>query len=298
MTRAGGIDGVSTRIQQRLALGLLARLSKRHRADGQPQLAVFAHEHIGEQIAVYGRYENDLLTALDRFLSSGPKLPGCMLDVGANIGNHTVFFAQRFDVVHAFEPNPTTFGLLQLNTAAYANVHCHNLALSENSDRFGMVTDRSNIGGARLVSLSEDLESSCGVESVALDAWAKARDARVGLIKVDVEGHELQVFRGAQDVLRRDRPLVLFEQVGISEDVLTLLESLGYGSFAYFDVRLRYLPLRRLPRRLRGVMRLVLGESVEVQTVNSWRHLPDQFHAMVIALPEDESGRRRTIQVR
>jgi FkbM family methyltransferase len=291
MSRLGRVGGVRTRIEQRLALGLLAQLSKRHRAAGYPQLAVFAHELIGEQIAVFGRYENELLAALDSFLSSGQPLRGYVLDVGANIGNHTIFFSQRFDAVHAFEPNPRTFGLLKLNTATYRNVNCHNLALSDNAARFGVVTDPSNIGGARLVSLSDDLASSCGVESVSLDSWVTTLDARVALMKVDVEGHEWQVFRGAQEVLLRDRPLVLFEQAGISQDVLTLLESLGYRSFAYFDVRLRGLPQGRLPRRLRGVMRLFLGESYEVRRVPTWRDLPDRFHAMVIALPENGPSR-------
>jgi hypothetical protein len=77
---------------------------------------------------------------------------------------------------------------------------------------------------------------------------------RVSFLKCDVEGHELNVFRGAEQLLRRDRPVLLFECEQrhhggrpISE-VFTYLEGLGYSG-RFFD-GLRLAPLAEFdPRR-------------------------------------------------
>ena len=67
-----------------------------------PQLAIFSFDHIGLKINIEGRYENSQLLLVEQFISE--KLPNSsnevMLDIGANIGNHSVFFSRFFHASH------------------------------------------------------------------------------------------------------------------------------------------------------------------------------------------------------
>ena len=83
-----------------------------------PQLVILSFDHIGLKINLDGRYENYLLEYLEEFIKqtipNSNKL--CALDVGANIGNHSIFFSDLFEKVYSFEPNPLTFEILNINS--------------------------------------------------------------------------------------------------------------------------------------------------------------------------------------
>jgi hypothetical protein len=102
--------------------------------------------------------------------------------------------------------------------------------------------------GASLTQKAVEAESfmTLSVAVVALDDYFAAAD-NVALLKVDVEGAELGVFRGAERILRQHGPLLVFEcenrhlAPGHVEDVFSYLEGLGYeGSFIRRD---RLLPI-------------------------------------------------------
>ena len=79
-----------------------------------PQLACYTFDYIAIQINIYGRYENELLECLSGLLSKAAvdKRRIC-LDVGANIGNHSLYFSHYFDRVISFEPNKKIFQILK-----------------------------------------------------------------------------------------------------------------------------------------------------------------------------------------
>lgn len=76
-----------------------------------------------------GRYENTELTLLEQFIKK--KLPNShkntALDIGANIGNHSVFLSKFFNHVYSFEPNPITYDVLLLNAKYAAPKKYHNI---------------------------------------------------------------------------------------------------------------------------------------------------------------------------
>ena len=75
-----------------------------------PQLACYTFDYIAMQINIYGRYENELLECLsDLLLKITPDNRRICLDVGANIGNHSLYFSGYFDKVFSFEPNKKFF---------------------------------------------------------------------------------------------------------------------------------------------------------------------------------------------
>jgi FkbM family methyltransferase len=129
---------------------------------------------------------------------------GVIVDVGAMIGNHALYFATFLPnvVVHAFEPLSANLTLLRTNVAGL-DVTVHPLALSDHDGTARLsVPDKNNRGHALL---GDDGEV---VQVRPLDAYA-FQD--VSLIKVDVEGHEAQVLAGAWETIVRCQPWLLVE---------------------------------------------------------------------------------------
>ncbi len=137
------------------------RLSAKHLRDGFPQLAVFSFDHIGIRINANGRYERDELDALIAFLRSKELLGGACIDVGANIGNHSVFFADYYDRVYSFEPNPLAYKLLEINALLRKNITCFNFGLSRCEHQAQLVSPPGNIGESSLVVDSAVRETVC-----------------------------------------------------------------------------------------------------------------------------------------
>lgn len=157
-------------------------------------------------------------------------VPGSVVaDIGANIGNHSLFFAKicGAGLVYAFEPMRVTFSILERNIAlnGLTNVHCTNAALGAREGRVDLLHfPEHNIGAARLRAGSET-----GTYPVTtLDAQ---RLPRLDFVKIDVEGSQLQVLEGAKETLRRCRPLVWIElraKLGEYEPGDEAMRRLGY----------------------------------------------------------------------
>ena len=95
----------------------LARMNAQH-VRRYPQDVGFTFDLITQGIHLDGRFDRDYLQFLpDRIFPQ--LLPGGIcLDIGTNIGNHSLAFAPHFTHVFAFEPHPRTFRLLELNAEA------------------------------------------------------------------------------------------------------------------------------------------------------------------------------------
>lgn len=261
----------------------LARRAQQHRADGLPQLALFGLEHVGRAVTVWGRYERDELELLLDALRAQGLLAadGLCLDIGANIGNHALCFAPHFAQVLAFEPNPRTFALLQLNATLAPNVRAFNIGLSDAAGTATLSVPADNIGMATLQPGAPGAAVACTLQR--LDELPGLEGRRVALLKIDVEGHEAAALRGALETLRRDHPVVVFEQ--LAEDIdaqgssptLDVLRQAGYRSLW----TLEFSPAG--PSRLLNLARrLLFGE---VHRFVECERLERRFHSMVVALP-------------
>ncbi|WP_298832117.1 FkbM family methyltransferase [uncultured Piscinibacter sp.] len=257
----------------------LQRLAQRHLRDGLPQPAVFAFDHVGMAIALWGRYERDELELLMEALAPRLAPAGVCLDIGANIGNHALFFADHFAAVLAFEPNPRTYRLLALNAELRPNIRCWNFGLSDADGPARLAVTADNLG---MATLHGGAGAVVDCELRRLDGLDLLDGQRVALIKIDVEGHEAAVLRGAATLLARDRPVVVFEQTaaeieGGSSAAIELLRQHGYRHFWTFErtpaARWRWLGLLR---------RLAFGEVVRLVECSVFEK---RFHSMIVALP-------------
>ena len=125
-----------------------------------------------------------------------------VIDVGANIGEVSLYCAARGAVVFSVEAEPLTFGLLIMNTASIDTIHPRQFAVS---DRSGSTTlyQASSSADSSIIE-SETFTSRVDVMAITLDEFAEAEGlGAVHLIKCDAEGAEPEVLRGATDVLTR-----------------------------------------------------------------------------------------------
>ena len=164
-------------------------------------------------------------------LSSQWLTPGdWAIDVGANIGHYTKRFSDLVGPtgrVIAFEPVPATFELLSANTAqfAWANVTLMNLAASDATQILGMSiphfdTGLRNYYEASITAAAAELQ----IMTCAIDSLNLAGPVRV--LKIDAEGHDAVVVRGARNLIAANLPTIVMESG--SNEVKALLESLGY----------------------------------------------------------------------
>jgi FkbM family methyltransferase len=139
---------------------------------------------------------------------------GVFLDVGANVGIHTLAAARRLapgrGAVLAFEPHPANYRALVQNVAlnAYERVTAENLGLS---DSHAVLTGASSPDGGNW-SLASQGDFCFDVRLVPLDDYLQDHSvSRIDVVKIDVEGAEVQVLRGARQTFKLFRPLIVFE---------------------------------------------------------------------------------------
>lgn len=210
-------------------------------AAGQKSFSLqFPHpdDHIARTIRQSGTfYEAEMLGDLQSRLF----FPQVAVDVGAHVGNHTVFFAGVLNLTtYAFEPNPRHFSLLRANLAANGlDGRCtlFNAALGAKPGH-GTIDEASatNSGMSRVTSaVSGPIEVTC------LDG-ALPHLERLDVLKVDVEGSELEVVRGARETLHRLRPISYIEITPENfGDVQALLSSFGYVCWKRFNATATFL---------------------------------------------------------
>ncbi len=161
------------------------------------------------------------------------------LDVGANLGLFTYFLSRYCPHVHAFEPNPIPFRILQ--HVADRNVTLYQMALTDHTQEVELVVPKGRKGwSSNGAGLDRERDDGSGMATGVVKVPGSRIDdlglEDIGFIKIDVEGHEKGVLSGATETLRRDRPNLFIENefahVGdAAGDVFSLLESFDYRGF-------------------------------------------------------------------
>jgi FkbM family methyltransferase len=172
-----------------------------------------AQDHIGMERIITGEiYEGKTLIVLEKIITRLGLGDGIALDVGANIGNHTCWFAQHFYNVHSFEPSTVAALILQANviSSGYQNVVIHQCALGRRKS--GGHLNKISIKNLGSSTVTESSEFADFMIYRGDDYWSSLNiDDKVELIKIDVEGFELEVIRGFSSLLSEHLPLLCVE---------------------------------------------------------------------------------------
>jgi FkbM family methyltransferase len=157
-------------------------------------------------------------------------LDGCYLDIGANVGTHTIYFARMCGAehVHSFEPQPAACERLRKNVAlndVSSRVTVHQIALTDEPCEVALTFGRQ-------VDISTVPKNNTSRRTVVVPG-KRLDDVisdRVTLIKMDVEGMEPAVLKGAYRLIRSSRP-VIFAEAGTADEyaaVYRIMRQLGY----------------------------------------------------------------------
>ena len=160
---------------------------------------------------------------------------GVSVDVGAWFGPWTYWLSRRVDKVVAFEANPAVAKVLQ--AGVLDNVEVHNIGVSDHSGVASLAVSGHGLGqeGRSSIDHSDAGAEHIDVELTTLDAM-DLQDVR--FLKVDVEGYDLTVLRGAKAMLSRWHPVVVAELEQRYCDVgeaISYMSDLGYGAYVLLD---------------------------------------------------------------
>tara|TARA_E500000178_G_C16959801_1_gene725443 strand:- start:462 stop:1307 length:846 start_codon:yes stop_codon:yes gene_type:complete len=186
----------------------LKKLGYINRQSNFPQFIILNHDYVSSDILIDGYYEIKELTTLCEWLKTKKKI-SCVIDVGAYLGNHSVFFSNYFKTVYSFEPNTFSFKLLKLNTINQQNIKIYNFGLSDKNQIKNFYSYESNYGGSSVKKNKKIKFTKIKAKFLKFDDLKIKKKA--DLIKIDVEGHELNVLKGMSNYISKHKPLIAFE---------------------------------------------------------------------------------------
>lgn len=199
-------------------------------------LTAFEKDHIGNSIgATKYYYEGGML---DYIKANVPR--GAMIDVGANIGNHSIYLAKYCATnVIAFEPFPSTFAVLVKNIQQnkFMNITALPVGLSDESKETSMsLSSEGNVGMAKI-----DEAGSIYTRVDVLDTMLETREP-ITLIKIDCEGHEEKALKGMLETIKKHKPALFIECQTPDEFTVvnSILSPLGYRSVYKFNATPTY----------------------------------------------------------
>lgn len=191
-------------------------------------------EYISEQLRQYGGYEQEYLVLLTSQITPG----STVIDIGANIGLHTLHFSRAVGPkgkVLSFEPDPTNFELLSINVK---NNHCTNVniypyALGEVNQLRKFFLCTRNKGKQSFTDL-DNLNDSIDVTVRKASEFPDFHHASV--VKIDVEGAEPLVYKGFDGI---KPPQIFFEftisqLLALNNDPLSFLNQLQTDGYSLF----------------------------------------------------------------
>ena len=167
------------------------------------------------------------------------------VDIGAHVGISIHCWAPKFEHVVAFEPMVDHYECLKENVKQFDNVEIHNCGLSnENKIMRGAYRTGKNSGSFQL--LDDSYVVNPRKKTVVYQIPSRRLDefnlTDVDLIKIDVEGWELEVLKGAKETIKQNRPTLMVEFTGGSSsksmksydvnEYYALIEELGYHAVA------------------------------------------------------------------
>lgn len=139
------------------------------------------------------------------------KASNCAIDVGGNIGLHTVRFSPLFQTVHSFEPSTINFECLRKNTESLDNVILYQQGLGNRAETviIQLPADANNCGNFSIVDFADNTEQTVNetIEIQTLDSFELAPD----LIKIDVQGFDYNVLVGASKTIALHHPVIIIE---------------------------------------------------------------------------------------
>lgn len=197
---------------------------------------VNAEDHIQKIILWTGEYEKEVYDFAKKVLTN----EDTVLDIGANIGYHSIHFASLVPngKVYCFEPNALLNPLIKKNFKlnGFTNFEIENKAVSNKNEVSSFFISNSSNTGLSILT-NEISQSNIEVKTIYLDDYFKTQ--KIHLIKIDIEGAELNALKGMKQLLQTQSPYIIIELIeeqlnkfnSTCSEVYEFLFALEYNAF-------------------------------------------------------------------
>ena len=193
------------------------------------------------------RNDEQEINLVKKFIKSGTD----SIDVGVYRGVYSYEMSKYSEKVHSFEPNPIIFKYINKNLKKFIkNIHLYNFALSNQNKTINLKIPIRNSNsnkeifeeyyemGKATIHNENNVENYENFEIQTKKIDELSFDNKISFIKIDVEGHELEVIEGAKNTIKRDKPVLLVEiekqytKKEVAESI-NFINSLGYKSYFF-----------------------------------------------------------------
>ena len=169
--------------------------------------------------------------------------PTLIFDCGSNFGFYSLYLASlnENNQAIAFEASPKTYQELNKNIEEneFKNIQCHNLALTNNDNQTLTFFESSNDWESSLIESNFNDKTKTTISSAKLDSFEDRIEKKNQhiVIKLDVEGYEMQVLDGAKKIIEQHYPIIILEfSIFIDKD-----KKFNYNYLKSFLVQYDYL---------------------------------------------------------
>lgn len=192
------------------------------------EFAYFFNDTISKEIDIDGVYEKEEISIISNIVNRNSTI----IDIGANIGNHSLAFSKFSKKIYSFEAHPKTFQVLKFNCSNIKKIKLYNIGISDKSGvLYFKNTKTDNIGGRKLSQFG-NIKSKINKLDDIINPKKK-----IDLIKLDVEGHEYQALIGMKKIIKNNKSFLFIEfcenNFAKRKKIIKLLENYGYTK-AYF----------------------------------------------------------------
>jgi len=222
----------------------------------------------------YAKYRSPELSLISNLVKNNQN----SIDIGANLGLFTFFMSRASKHVFAFEPNP--YPLENLKGLVDSNVTVLPIALGNNDGPVEIKIPHHRKGwssnGASLASKEINDGKIINIQCRKLDSL---NIENIGLIKIDVEGFEIEVIRGAKDTILKNKPVMIIENETVhtkdTNELFTTMNEFGYDKYICNSI---------------GKLEKINNFSFEENQKNTIRNLDINYIQNFIFIPKENNS--------
>ena len=206
--------------------------------------AVIFNSTYSNQINTFGLYNKELNEKILQIINKNNLNKNTFLDIGANIGDVSLYFSKVFNSVICFEPHPKIFKILEFNSENLSNIEIFNFGVAENKSKLY----QSKIFHNNFTAPAKKIKSENNYEiaAVNIDEFLDNKNLDlINFINITVDGSELDVLKGMKKLLKKNNVELLMVEADNLERIIKLSEYLKQNDFKFIYLYKKSLELKK-----------------------------------------------------
>ena len=250
--------------------------------------AIYSNDYIGRNLVFKDFYEEENLSLFQKFLKINNIHIKNFVDIGANIGNHSVYFSKFVCNVYAFEPSSKAFELLKINTKKN-NIKLYQVGISNKNCTSLLAESKFNLGGSNIIKkIKKNHTFTEKIKLIKLDNYKNFINKKIDLIKIDTEGHELNVLKGTEKIIDKNLPIIILEQnaYDVKKNQSKVINFLAKKNYVFYNISSTLFNSKIFFFKLCSIlMHLIFPKSVKFEKID-YKNMIKKDYAFIVALNE------------